>query len=180
MADEQKHNDPVNPASAGGIPAEAGNDLAATLKDCEAKRDEYLNGWKRAQADFINYKKDESRRLQEATQYAKADVISDILPALDSFGFALSTIDKESSAYRGVVMIQGQLLDALKRKGLEKIAVVRGDTFDPNKHEAMMEVELPPDDPDRNTLVGKIVEELVPGYVMNGKVIRATKVKLAK
>jgi molecular chaperone GrpE (heat shock protein) len=47
-------------------------------------------------------------------------------------------------------------------------------------HEAMLEVELPDNEPEREKLVGKIVEELSAGYRMSGRVIRAAKVKLAK
>ncbi len=174
MSDDKKQQDNSNGEPEIKIPAATAGD---ELTQCQQKRDEYLNGWKRAQADFANYKKEENKRFDEAAVYAQMSVIKDVLPALDSFGFALATVEKESPAYKGMVMIQNQLLEGLKRRGVEKISVSRGDTFDPGVHEAMMEVDAPPDSAD---LSGKILEELVPGYRMEGRVLRATKVKLAK
>lgn len=156
------------------------NNQQDPLKEAEAKRDEYLNGWKRAAADFANYKKEELKRFEEAGVYARAGMVKDLLPVLDSFGFALSTVDKDSPAYKGMLMIQNQFLETLKRHGIEKIQVNRGDAFDPAVHEAMMEAEIPPDAQDKDKLAGRILEELVAGYTMNGRVIRAAKVKLGK
>ncbi len=156
---------------------DAANEFAAKLQEAEAKRDEYLNGWKRAQADFVNYKKDEAKRFDEAVGYATARMVKDLLPALDSVGFALATLKKDDPACQGLALIQSQFLETFKRSGVEKIQVARGDVFNPMVHEAMMEVDAPPDAQD---LSGKILEELVAGYKMNGQVIRAAKVKLAK
>jgi molecular chaperone GrpE (heat shock protein) len=60
---------------------------------------------------------------------------------------------------------------------VERIKVSKGDVFDTNFHDAMMEVDAPPGE---ENLSGKILEELVPGYVVKGRVIRAAKVKLAR
>ncbi len=156
---------------------DAANEFAAKLQEAEAKRDEYLNGWKRAQADFVNYKKDEAKRFDEAAGYASVRMVRELLPVLDSVGFALATFKKDDPAVKGVALIQSQFLEILKRLGVEKIAVAKGDMFDPSKHEAMMEVDAPPDS---ENLSGKILEELVAGYEMEGRVIRAAKVKLVK
>lgn len=145
---------------------------------CEKQRDEYLAGWKRAQADLINYKKDEGKRLEETGLYAHMSMARELLPILDSFGFALATVEEGSPAYKGMALIQSQFLEVLKRKGIEKISVKRGDVFDPSFHEAMMEVEVPPDA--EAVPSGKIVAELVPGYVMQGRTLRASKVTVAK
>ena len=77
-----------------------------------------------------------------------------------------------------MILIQSQFLETLKRKGIEKIVVKRGDDFDPAFHEAMMEVEVPPDA--EAVPSGKIVAELVSGYVMSGRTLRASKVTVAK
>jgi molecular chaperone GrpE len=153
------------------------NEAELLLSACQKQRDEYLNGWKRAQADLANYKKDEMKRLEEISEYSAVGFVKDVLPVLDSFGFALVTVEKDSPAYKGIVMIQSQLLDILKRRGVEKIAVSKGDEFNPEFHEAMMEVDAPPGE---ENLSGKILEELVAGYVVKGRVVRAVKVKLVK
>lgn len=167
MSDDVLHND-------GGAEPAAQN---PALLACEKQRDEYLAGWKRAQADLINYKKDEARRLEEASVYAQVSMARDLLPMLDSFGFALATIEKDSPASKGMILIQSQFLEALKRKGVERIAVKRGDAFDPAFHEAMMEVDPPPDG---SVASGHIVDELVAGYALKERVIRAAKVSVAK
>jgi molecular chaperone GrpE len=174
-------DEPTQQESAGAdsSPSQA-DDTLALLKTCEKQRDEYLNNWKRAAADFINYKKDEAKRFSEFASFAGEDLVKQLLPILDSFNLALLSVDKNTPAYQGMTMIQGQLLEVLKRKGVEKISVARGDVFNPSMHEAMLEVELPDNEPEREKLVGKIVEELSAGYRMSGRVIRAAKVKLAK
>ena len=178
MSDEPKQkNDVQGPASAGQQAAAEAGDVAAKLTECEKQRDEYLNGWKRAQADFANYKKEDQKRFDDAAAYVQMGVIKEVLPALDSFGFALGTVDKDSAAYKGMILIQNQLLEGLKRRGVEKIPVSRGDMFNPAMHEAMMEVDMSPEEKEMS---GKIVEELVAGYTMQGRTLRAAKVKLAK
>lgn len=171
MTDETKNSQNTEPQAQ----AEA-----TELQKAEAQRDEYLNSWKRAAADFINYKKDEGKRFADMAGYAAADFVKDLLPVLDSFELGISSVDKDGPAYKGMLMIRGQLQEVLRKRGVERITVARGDAFNPEFHEAMMEVDLPPDDPEKEKLSGKILEELVPGYSSNGRVIRASKVKLGK
>jgi molecular chaperone GrpE len=133
-----------------------------------------------AAADFINYKKDEGKRFEQMIEYANANFVKDLLPVLDSFELGLSSVEKDGAAYKGMLMIRSQLQEALKKKGIERIVVKRGDVFNPEFHEAMMEVEIPPGEAEREKLVGKIVEELVPGYSLNGRTLRAAKVKLGR
>ena len=172
-SDEQKNQQNTEPQVA---PAAEPTEL----QKMQTQRDEYLNSWKRAAADFINYKKEEGKRFSELASFAAVDFAKDLLPVLDSFELGLNAIEKDSAAYKGMLMIRGQLQEALKKKGIERIAVTRGDTFKPELHEAMMEEEIPPNDPDKDKLAGKILEELVSGYCINSRVIRAAKVKLAK
>ena len=54
---------------------------------CEKERDEYLNGWKRAKADFINYKKEEAERFREFAKFSNEALVSELIMVLDSFGF---------------------------------------------------------------------------------------------
>lgn len=174
MADEKNKKDD-------GVTApDTAVDLSAQLAKALLERDEYLNGWKRAQADFINYKKEESRRFSELAQYAAADLTREVLPVLDSFELGLGALEKDSPAYKGMLMIRSQLQEVLKKKGVDRIPVARGDDFNPEFHEAMLEEEISPDNPDKDALAGKILEELVPGYSIKGRVIRAAKVKVGK
>lgn len=148
-------------------------ELIGKLDACMKEKDEYLNGWKRAKADLINYQKDEGKRFEEILKFGATDLVKDFIPVLDSFDLALTVLEKEGKAERGVYMIRTQLEDVLKKRGLERVAVSVGAPFDPNLHESIGEVEAgePP---------GTIVEEVERGYYLNGRVVRPARVKLSK
>src|SRR3990172_9882980 len=113
------------------------NDLEKLKKESE----EYLNGWKRAKADLINYQKDEEKRAGEFVKIANAALILDLIPAFDSFDLAGATMEKGSAAEKGFLMIKSQLLEGVKKYGLEKIKIVPGAPFDPLSHESVGEIE---------------------------------------
>src|SRR3989344_301842 len=112
------------------------------LAKCKKQAEEYLNGWKRAQADFINYKKDETRRFQEFAKFANEALVRELLAVLDSFELALASLDEKNPAQKGVYIMKSQFEHALKAQGLEEITLNVGtDVFDPAFHEAVGEVE---------------------------------------
>lgn len=139
------------------------------------ERDEYLDGWKRAKADLINYRNEELSRLKEVSRFAAEDMMRDILVVLDSFDLGLAAIghDGESAAGKGMYMIRVQLEDVLKKKGLERVMVSVGREFDPALHEAIASVdsELPS---------GTIVDEVERGYLLHGKLLRPARVVVSK
>ena len=143
------------------------------LEKCEKEREEYLNGWKRAKADLINYQKEETKRLEEILKFANAGMIRELINVLDSFYLALAILEKEGKAEKGFYLIKGQFEDVLKKNGLEKMEDATGTVFNPNLHEAVGEVESekPP---------GTVIEEVGRGYTLNGRVIRPARVKIAK
>lgn len=132
------------------------------LEDLNARCEEYLNGWKRAKADFINYQRDEQKRLEEILKFGNENFVKELLTVLDSF-----VLSGETSP------ILLQLENILKKYGLEQIKVEIGQSFDPNWHEA---IQIVKSDQPSNT----IVEELEKGYTLHGKLIRPAKVKVAK
>src|SRR3989338_3051516 len=146
--------------------------LVEKLEKCEVEKEEYLNGWKRAKADFINYQKDETKRFEEMFKFGQVELIRELLGILDSFDFA-------TDLPKGALLIRQQLEDILKRQGLEKIPIqIPGagglsQQSDPAFHEVIEEIESA--EP-----AGAILEEAVKGYILNGRVIRPTKVKVAK
>ncbi|MFH0806775.1 MAG: nucleotide exchange factor GrpE [Candidatus Brennerbacteria bacterium] len=148
-------------------------ELEQALAECERVRDEYLDGWKRAKADFANYKKDEEVRATTLVKFANEIVLSDLLHVLDSFDLGLATVSETDPARKGMELIRGQLEEALRRHGVERIQVRPGDAFDPARHEAIGEIAagVPP---------GTIVEEGGAGYLLNGKLVRPVRVKLSK
>lgn len=143
------------------------------LTSLRRERDEYLDGWRRAKADLINYKKEESQRFEAIARFAHEDLLRDILPVLDSFELAITALEKQGTVEKGVYMIKGQLEDVLRRRGLARIKVSRGDEFDPHRHEAvaMIEAEGAP---------GTVHEEVEAGYLLHDKILRPARVRLIK
>ncbi|MFA5083945.1 MAG: nucleotide exchange factor GrpE [Candidatus Paceibacterota bacterium] len=143
------------------------------LGKCQKERDEYLDGWKRAKAELINYKKDEAKRFETVVKLSNEDLIKELLLVLDSFDLGLASLEKEGSAQKGLYLIRSQLKDILKSYGLEEIETSAGKIFDPNTEEAV--AELDSDKPS-----GTIIEEVEKGYLLNGRVIRPVRVKISK
>lgn len=145
--------------------------LKMSLERCETERREYLDGWQRAKADLINYKKDETKRFQEFARFATEEVVADVVHVLDSFDLALQHgVPKDVE--RGIILIRSQLEDVLRRRGLE-VMQSKGLAFDPSLHESVGEIET--DGPEE-----VVAEELQRGYLLNGKVLRPARVKISK
>ena len=144
------------------------------IEKLKQERDEYLDGWKRAKADLINYKKDEFKRFEEVIHFANEDIILDLLTVLDSFELAVGAMEKSGAVERGVYLIKGQLQDVLRKRGLERIEAKEGGVFDPSVHEAVAVLET---EAEMDNIVAGEVEV---GYALAGKVIRAAKVRVYK
>jgi len=149
------------------------NPHISELDEIKRQRDDYLAGWQRAKADFINYKKEEMARLKEVAQYGNEEFIRDLISVLDSFDLGLRALEQRGPVEKGIYIIRSQIEDILKKRGLAKIELKPGDPFDPAVAEAMTEVESdhPP---------GTIVEEIEPGYRLHEKVLRAARVIVSK
>lgn len=146
--------------------------LKEDLKRCETERKEYLEGWQRAKADFINYRKDEQRRFAETVQFATAGLVSEILPVLDSFDLALN-YNLPPETEKGVLLIRSQLADILKKRGLEEIPIKLGEELNPEKHESIGEIES-------NKPAGTVAEISQKGYLFRDRVLRPAKIRIAK
>ncbi len=143
------------------------------LAECEKLRDEYLEGWKRAKADLVNYKKEETARMEAIALFGNEVFIREIIIALDSFQLGLATLEHDEKAFQGMQLVAFQLDDILKRAGVEKMNATQGDIFDPTYHEAtgFISSTSPPD---------TIAQEMLCGYRLNTKVLRPVKVVLSK
>lgn len=137
------------------------------------KCEEYLNGWKRAKADFINYQKDEGRRFEELAKFGNEALIKDLISILDSFDLA----ENAHPDNKGMRIIRTQLEELLRKRGLEPIVIKTGDPFDPSRHEALLAIENPGT---ASRPPNTIAEELEKGYTLYRKVIRPARVKVIK
>ena len=151
-------------------------ELKKKLEEYQKLKDEYLAGWQRSRADFLNYKKEEMERISELLKYAGEEYILRILPILDNFNVAekkLAENLKKDESVKGLLQIKAQIQDFLKNQGLEEIKSL-GERFDPNLHEVVEEIEA------KDKQSGVIVEEIQKGYKINGHLLRPAKVKITK
>jgi len=148
--------------------------LEKQLKELQESLEEKENKLLRVQADFENYKRRARLDLEAAEKYRSQRIISELLPALDNFERALQ-IDPDNeqtkSLLQGMEMVHRQILEALKNEGVEQIPSV-GEQFDPNMHQAVMQVE------DEAYESNAVVEELQKGYKLKDRVIRPSMVKV--
>jgi len=139
-------------------------------KEAAVNYDRYL----RAVAELDNYRKRAAREKTDIIKYGKEDIIRDILPFVDSLDRALEHDTGDVQAFKdGVALIQEQLLSCLKKHGVERIETA-GLNFNPNFHEALMQMES--DQHEDN----KIVSEMERGYLLNGRLLRPSKVCVCK
>lgn len=130
----------------------------------------------RNSAEFENYKKRTARHYDDMVKFANEKTISEMLEIVDNFDRALSQKEEElelASFKQGIALINSQMHDLLNRYNVTPIESL-GKPFDPNFHEAMMQVES--DEFEE----GCVAFEMSKGYVMGNKVIRHAKVGVAK
>ena len=152
--------------------------LRTRLKECQKEKQKYLDGWQRTQADSINARKKEETTRGEINKLAKEDILSEILPVLDSFEMAFGdkvAWEKVDANWRkGVEHIHSQLLFILEDNNLTQTNPV-GEVFNPELHDCVETIET--DDKKQD---GKIIEVLQKGYTFYNKIIRPAKVKVGK
>ncbi len=166
-------NEPQQAPKPDLTPPNSGQANDEKLTACEKQRDEYLAGWQRAKADFINYKKDEARRFDDLIRFANEDILEELIGVLDSFDLGLVALEKAGPVERGVYMIHSKLDDVMKQRGLERLPVKAGDKFDPSLSEAIVEIES-------EQPAGTILEIIESGYKLHDKILRPERVKVSK
>ena len=152
-------------------------ELTEQLDTIKKQNEEYLDGWKRAKADYINFKNDQEKRSKELAQFASISLVMQLLPIAEHFrkAFACLTDDLKLSEWvRGIEQIYRQFKDALKGMGIEEVAGVVGTAFDPAHHLAVGNEQR--DDLDD----GIVSQEVETGYLLHGRVIVPTKVIVNK
>lgn len=150
--------------------------LRARIKELEKKNSELLDGWQRDKAEFINTRKRDEESKKEFLKFAKGDIISEIIPVLDAFESAFKNKEAWEKADKnwrtGVEYIHSQLTNTLTQHGLKIINPI-GEKFDHNRDEAIETIKV--DEEENND---KILDVVQVGYELNGKELRAPKVKV--
>jgi len=151
--------------------------LAVSAEQFEAlqkEKQELYDRLLRKQAEFDNFRKRTEREKIESYDFAVANFILGLLPALDGLERGLSVTEGETveSYKKGIELILKQLRDQLASAGVQPIRVT-GKMFDPNLHQAVMREEsavLPENE---------IIEEMQRGYTFKDRLLRPSMVKVA-
>lgn len=156
------------------------NDLEESKRLIEEKDrliSEYEDLLKRKQAEFENFRKRALRDIEENKKHANAEMVLDVITIMDNFDRAVEAARASKDfdgLLEGIIMIEKQFRDMLEKKyGVQKIEAV-GKEFDPNFHDAIMMEESSEYEEDT------VVEDFQKGYIMHDRLIRPSKVKVAK
>lgn len=147
--------------------------LRARLKKAVADKQEYLDGWQRARADFQNEKRSAAERLAQVRDAAYAEAAEKLLPLVDAFDMAFASpawATLDASFRTGIESLREETLKALKELGVEAFRPL-GEPFDPNTMSAVREMEGPE---------GQVVSVERQGFKMGGRLIRAAYVGVGK
>ena len=136
------------------------------LSQAQSLSEERLDLLMRCRADLDNVMKRSAREKEDNVKYASEKLISKLLPVLDS-------LEQAAKHDEGRKVLYTQLLGILSAEGLMPIEAV-GKKFDPYQHEALFQVET------EELEEGTVAEEIQKGYLFNSRVIRFSKVAVAK
>lgn len=145
-----------------------------TKKD-QAKITELTQDLQRSQADFANFKRRTDESRADLLDFAKQNVVMELLPLIDNLDRALGHAPvelKDNEWAKGVEQVAKQAEEVLRKLGIERIASV-GEPFDHNLHEAIGVEEGEGEEE-------VVIEELQPGYRLGNKIIRHAMVKVRR
>jgi molecular chaperone GrpE len=165
-------------ASDAGIEFPSRQNIEDDLTDAEQKADEAKEKMLAAYAELENVRKLSARDVQNAHRYGNEKILTELLPVIDSLTRAIegeAPQDKAAKAmHDGIELTLDMFEKTLTKFGVEVIAPEKGDTFNPEQHEAMSMV------PESGVDTNCIVQVLQKGYLLNGRVLRAAMVMVAQ
>lgn len=169
-----EYNDDIQIEEEGMTEAVVLKKLRKRLTDCQNEKQEYLDGWQRSKADSINVRKDLEKQKQEYVVFARAGLLEEIIPVVDSFDMAFSNKEAwekvDENWRKGVQYIYSQLIKVLTDNGISLVDPV-DEKFDPKHHTSVEIAET-----DDEAKDGYIAEVRQRGYALYDKVIRVPKV----
>tara|TARA_Y100001970_G_scaffold285025_1_gene403678 strand:+ start:2490 stop:3077 length:588 start_codon:yes stop_codon:yes gene_type:complete len=137
------------------------------------ERDQYKNIAQRAQADLINYKNRVAEEREATYVMIVSRFVSNLLPIIDNFNRAISSMPDDNSWYQGIIMIEKSLNELVESEGISQTAKP-GMDFDPKYHEAIMAIE------DETKNEGTIADIIAQGYELKGRIIRPAQVTVIR
>jgi len=146
------------------------------LEKCREEKEENIKGWQRERADFLNYKKEEIKRIEFLKDFVNEEMLLKILKILDEFEIAENSASKDvqkNSLFSGFKQIKKQFDNFLKEFQVEEIKT-EGQKFNQEFHEAVEFIEK------QGCTPGEIIETVKKGYIFKGKTLRPAIVKVCK
>lgn len=167
---------PSEPAPEATVVDEAPDGAEAPPADVEAlvaERDQYLDALRRMKAEFDNFRKRTDRERQSSAALAARDLVTELLPVMDSLERAVASVEGQPEGVTaGVGMVRQQLESVLRGRGVAAIDAM-GEPFDPNVHEAILSM------PSADHGEGTVIEVVQRGYRLNDAVLRPARVVVA-
>jgi molecular chaperone GrpE len=156
-------------------PDEELSKLRQELESIQKERDDLFGRLQRVSADYANFQKRVPKQVSDSVAYEKEKILRSLLPILDNMDHLLKAHSAESTdpLVQGVEIIYGHMLDILKSHSVEQTHAL-GEPFDPMRHEAIMVREEP------GKPANVVLEEVQKGYVIDGHVLRPTRVVVSK
>ena len=146
-------------------------ELRKALAEEQEKAKTSLANWQRAQADYVNYKRQAQFEKDEVTKYSNTGLVMAILPFLDDLERALASLPSDMATAKwvdGIRMMERKLLTNLESQGVSVIKSL-GEPFDPHVHEAVKQA------PGKE---GIVIEEIQRGYKLRDRVLRPSLVAI--
>jgi molecular chaperone GrpE len=138
---------------------------------------EYMSHWQRTQADFANYRRRSQQEQEQREAQIAGRVVATLLPALDSFERAFTTLPPTLRSFSwidGIALVHLQIHNALATHGIQPVVAEPGQAFDPLRHESIGEVES------AEHAEGHIAVVLQRGYESKGMLLRPALVQIAR
>jgi len=162
---------PTESNDAETLSAAAADPVEECRRELADKNDRLL----RALAEAENIRRRAQRDREESVRFAAEAVVRDLIPILDNLDRAIDAAKaaaQTGAIVDGVELIRREFLKVLDRHGVARYSAV-GQRFDPNRHEAIARVVSADTEP------GIVVNEIAPGYLLRGRVIRPAQVAVA-
>jgi molecular chaperone GrpE len=171
--DDQGADETLDKAVIESVSVEELELLKTQLAEADRKAYEYLEGWQRSQAEFMNYKKRLERDNAVFREVARGDVIKRFLPVVDDLDRALANRPPNEDAWvGGIELVYRKLLAILESEGLTRIEA-EGKMFDPNLHEAIAQEH------NEDFESGQVISVVQQGYMLGDRVVRHAMVRVA-
>jgi molecular chaperone GrpE len=174
--DETREIKPEIPTTEEEITGTAEEKLQKELDNAKKQLEEEKDGYLRLNAEFDNLRKRTIKEREEFIKYANEKLVLELIDVFESLERGIENArkaDNKDKLIEGMELVYKQFKSVLEKNGLVPIKAV-GEKFDHYRHEAMMQTLT--DDQEEDT----ILEEFAKGYMLNGKIVRYSKVRVSK